>query len=258
MAQYTHRYEPDKQVLVVGYPKSGNTWVSRLLGDALDSPVTGWLDAQPLATEGKNRKGEYTVRQLHLHPSVQDGEVFLHDATTAIIPKWKGEKIVHVVRDPRDVIVSAYHYWQMNSMDFAISAVIYGKWPLKVAGPWDEFIMRWTEQLIPVCTTFYERLYDDPVGELNRILSTIEVYPAVDIHDVVERQSFQRKRQTIEKDGDKRPYGRKIQLHNLRKGVPGDWHEHLTHIQLERIYKNIGELMTAIGYLDENDNLEAT
>jgi len=26
-------------ILIVGYPRSGNTWISRLLGDALNSPV---------------------------------------------------------------------------------------------------------------------------------------------------------------------------------------------------------------------------
>lgn len=29
-------------IWVVGYPKSGNTWLARLLGDALNSPVTSY------------------------------------------------------------------------------------------------------------------------------------------------------------------------------------------------------------------------
>ena len=44
---------------IVSYPRSGNTWLSRILGDLLDSPVTGIFDARPLAEEGLDRQGEF-------------------------------------------------------------------------------------------------------------------------------------------------------------------------------------------------------
>lgn len=54
----------DKDICVCGWPRSGNTLAARLLGEALNSPVTGWEAAVPLATEGLDRTGEYTIRQI--------------------------------------------------------------------------------------------------------------------------------------------------------------------------------------------------
>ena len=32
------------KVIITGYPKSGNTWLTRLIAEALDSPVIGFYN----------------------------------------------------------------------------------------------------------------------------------------------------------------------------------------------------------------------
>jgi len=108
--------EPDgrRTIYVCSYPKSGGVWVARLLGDVLDSPVGAVYppsDKSAIATEGLNRSGRYCIRHGHSTPMAGrfDGAVvprldqFAYENLT-------DERIVFIVRDPRDIIVSgAYH-----------------------------------------------------------------------------------------------------------------------------------------------------
>ena len=61
------RLENGKEpIIVAGYPKSGNTWLSWLLGDTFNCSVGGYHGAKRLCTEGEDRLGNYHVMQLHV------------------------------------------------------------------------------------------------------------------------------------------------------------------------------------------------
>ena len=88
---------------VVGYPKSGTTWLTRLIGDALDSPTgSGYAlhDREP-ATEGWDRPGPYLV--LKSHHSGYDLPDHLRPASGD-----RPAPVIYLVRDIRDVVVSAF------------------------------------------------------------------------------------------------------------------------------------------------------
>jgi hypothetical protein len=92
-------------VIIVGYPKSGNTWVTRLVAELIGCPVVGFLDYddQPeIAREGLNRRSDYQCFKSHhqLH------ELCDIDTNT--------KKIIYVVRDPRDVCISGAHYFHFE------------------------------------------------------------------------------------------------------------------------------------------------
>lgn len=135
----------DREIIVVGYVKSGNTWVSRLLGEVLNSPVTGWGVALPLAKEGEGRNGHYIVRQLHLNPNYNAAKFpeFICSEWGACIPRWNGEKIVHVIRDPRDICVSAYYYWNRDTIQETIWAMIKGIEPFGGVGGYLDYVHNW-------------------------------------------------------------------------------------------------------------------
>ena len=101
------------EIIVTGYPKSGNTWLSRLLGDILNSPVTGRDDyeAVPISQEGLDRSGDYTIIQLHLVPDCSNhNNQFITNRFHICPDNHTDEKIVIPIRDPRDVAVSCMHY----------------------------------------------------------------------------------------------------------------------------------------------------
>jgi hypothetical protein len=241
----------DKFAVVVGYPKSGNTWMARLLGQYLDSPVSRWRNAIPLAAEGADRNGEYFITQLHLKPSLREADEFVDDAGTAAINAWAGEKVVFVARDPRDVAVSAMHYWELPNVAHTIRCMRDGTHPLFMVGSWESYVRAWLETLFePVYSISYEHLRIEQENALFELLKAMGL--ADEFNDRViltyERERFGPKRQIIEGGGERRPYGKGIQLKNMRKGIVGDWVNWFTEADLALANEAFGDYAREIGY----------
>lgn len=242
---------PNKQTIyIVGYVKSGNTWLSRLIADILDSPVTGHKNAKPIATEGLDRTGDFVVKQLHLHPIQELVDEMVPDAWRFSVPMYDGSPIAHIIRDPRDVSVSVMHYWNRKTVAEAIYAMGNGKEPLVGIGKWRDFIDGWSRPLIPTTTIFYENLLEQPYLSVMRFFGQwgIPVPSESRIHAAIARQSFDAKRAQLKKDGNKRPYGKAIQLKNLRKGIRGDWKNHYTKYDAKTAQEYFGPWLQRLGY----------
>lgn len=90
-------------IYVIGYPKSGTVWVTRLISDALHAPSFGFNQfgeklTHSLDAGGFERKSDFEVLHCHL--------------TTQNIPDQVDDysKIIYVVRDFRDAVVSGFFY----------------------------------------------------------------------------------------------------------------------------------------------------
>lgn len=245
----------DKQDLYVsGFPKSGNSFTARLLGDVLDSPVTGYLNAHPIAEEGLTRPGPYTIRQLHLRLSHAEHAALLPDAWTMAAKLWHGERVVFIIRDPRDVSVSVMHYWQIPSLNDALQAMFTGSAPLVGVGSWKGYVTPWLESNIPL-TVRYEDLVADTLDELCMILNGLGIPnpPPNCMKESVLRQSFGVRRAELEANGDRYNYGKEVQLRNMRKGTPGDWQNCYTRLQAQAAEQEWGELLRYLGYEMNSD-----
>jgi hypothetical protein len=244
----------DKDVLVIGFPRSGNTWLSRLLGDILDSPVTGWESAHPLAEEGLDRPGSYTVRQLHLRPdlSITFGKA-IHNPWTFAPKCYAGERIVRIIRDPRDVAVSAWHYWELESLETAVHAMGRGLHPFKSVGSWLDFYNSWNgcQGLSNYFATSYEELFEHPEVTLFSIVYFLDLLRGdieAAIDTAIQRQSFAVRKAELSGSGSKYMYGETIQLKNLRKGIAGDWRNHFTPELNDLAWSYFGSIMEVYRY----------
>ena len=244
------RWEPViKEIAVTGYPKSGNTWLSWLLGDVLDSPVGGLYYAKPLCTEGQDRLGDHKIMQLHLRPVYEIAESVIPSAWSFCVPLWKGNPpIVHIVRDPRDVVVSVWKYWNIESLDQALGCVGQGLGPVKVHLPWQDHVGRWLK-IDGISFVRYEDLHERGPEVIAKLLDGWGIeYNPDRIKIAFRRQHIGRKRAQIKKDHLTRVYNEGIQLHNLRKGIAGDWKNHFTDEQHERAVGYFGEVAERVGY----------
>jgi len=206
--------------------------------------------AKPLCTEGQNRSPNHHVYQLHLRPTWEgEHEKAIPSAWCLFVPKLAESryKICHIVRDPRDVAVSVWHYWNLPSLEAALNCMINAVSPVKVHLTWNEHVGRWLKVGVPF--VHYEDLKADTAGTVTKLLDGWGIrYAPHRIGPAIERQSFSRKKAQIEIDGDSRVYNKGIHLHSMRKGIIGDWQNHFNVDQEERARKAFGEVARELGY----------
>jgi hypothetical protein len=239
-----------KDIYVVGYPRSGNTWLAQMLADILNSPFTGKFYAVPIGQEGMDRPGDYTIRQLHLKP-VYDDSKYNEAVPTAwvYVPALHAdERIVHIYRDPRDMAVSIKHYWGLSSVQATLD-IVAGEGIGPTGGtPWPEYVKLWFE-CEGVIHTSYEALHTNAVAELRRILDELDAVPVNDIVEAIGRQHFAQKRQQIATEPESaRTYNRGIQISHLRKGIVGDWRNEFSPADRELAHRYFWSWLQKLGY----------
>lgn len=248
-------------IYVGGYPKSGLTWLCRMLGDALNCPMGSarpeW-DTASASTEGMARPGPWFVRRGHY--------VLTDEACDRVIPRlqrlaWRclGEsRAIFIVRDPRDVAVSSAYYWQV-SLDLCLTKMATVHFVPEIDCSWNDYVRAWLDSGIAVVTS-YEALSRDCVGELGRVLQAARL-PFDDgrLEQAVYRQSLeQRRKWTLSQEAQEfyRGRGRGVEhwLRFLRKGIVGDWANHFNREQMRLAQKYFGELMLELGYAQLGEN----
>jgi hypothetical protein len=228
-----HKLPSAREIVVLAYPKSGSTWLARLLGDLLNAPVAGDPGFKPLAEEGADRTGDFIIRQSHL------------------LERGDKRYIIGILRDPRDVAVSAAYYWQMASIEQAIECMALGAFPLthKLFSPpgYKDYMLDMMSGILDDLTS-YEMLLLDPVSELQALCDGLGVEPVRDIMDVVERQSFAMRKSKI---GDHLPHGAAVQNRLMRKGEMDSWRDEMRDSDRRLFHDSFWRILNDLGY--END-----
>ena len=225
------------ELVVVGYPRSGNCWIARMLGEALNVRVVGIHGGRDsIAAEGFGRNGRGHVKQAH-YWSGKEGNL-------AINPDEKDSIFLHIIRNPMDIAVSAAHYWEW-SLDTALDKMIDGPGPLELP-PWSEYVESWFRHYVPILR--YEDFHEDALRELGKVLDYLELKPQKSLHEVVINQSFAIKKKMLEREGNGYPFGRVEQLRHMRRGAVGDWQQEFSKKQEQRARKAWNGLLRRVGY----------
>jgi len=257
-------------IFVVGYPRSGTCWMTWLLSDILDSPIEK-SDA-PLAYEDVGRIGPHRIRQMHAVPrhgkqsNLISGNIFLN------VNHMGSNKLVHMIRDPRDVSVShLYYYFISNLMDVIVwmggegyewgsgkpISQIFDEIHLDVKHEWikqgwSTFVLNWELCSMEHSMVRYEDLLRDSKGQLTELMLELGFDVREErIEQAIDRQAFDVKRKQIEEELHLRLYGPSIQLRNLRKGVAGDWKTHYHQCHAKLAQEIFGDMMLKLGYVED-------
>lgn len=221
----TPTFSDRKTIWVCGFPRSGNTWLARLLGDVLDSPIQSGGVRAANADEGFDRPGAFVIRQQHIEPPVQG------DA-------------VSIIRDPRDVAVSNMYYWDLPNLEDAMR-----KRPR--IRKWQDFVRLCLSQATAIVK--YESLLRNPVRAMQELLRLIDAQYDLDhLRNAVHRQSFDERRKLVSDPNNANGRFTYGPIHErekvLRKGIMGDWRNHFTRETAQIAHKLFNPLMYDLGY----------
>ncbi len=239
-------------VFIVSYPKSGTTWLAFLVanvikGDAdlvvnLRSSVDYVSDVNRLYVK---RRGMLQNTRVDYGKMPRPRFFKAHAHYDAELPK-----VVYVLRDPRDVMVSYWHYDRLINAGRAPSLAAFvardDHWPCR----WDAHVTGWLLEGQHPCMLVirYEEMHQDAREVLRRVLDFAAVpYTSSEIERAVAASRFETMRSLEEQDGAAEEVADPKERF-VRRGRVGGWRDELDpEIQrvLERKY---GPVMEAVGY----------
>lgn len=237
--------------LITEFPKSGGTWYAKMLSQLIDVPFPPAFDS----------------------PTYQS--IILRD-TKLYSPRFKNISVV--MRDGRDIMVSAYyHYLFYNeaNMPYAVESnrkllnfedfddikanlpvfieYMFEVFPRNGWGTrfsWAEFVDSWIDKDVP--TVKYEKLLSDPINSLNRMVTKLtgNLIEEEQIQKVVEQYSFQSL--TGRSAGD-------VKINSFaRKGIAGDWKNNFDSKSCELFRQYAGKQLIDLGYEQDDAWVKVT
>lgn len=231
-------------LVVLSFPKSGRTWHRLMLGCYLSKLA----DVRPEEAIDPSRLsltlGAGSIAYTHNGANFTDG-VLPSDARVADPTVWSGRRVLLIVRDPRDVLVSAYHHARYRDCIFE--------------RPIEEFIRAPTTGIDKVLTALnrwhqgsdlaekfkvisYEQMHRNPVDALRSTLSLIEL--PIEERALLESVEFAKfanmkayEELGIFADGRMRNVTGTAQGAKVRAGRVGGFTEHLSESDIDYIAK---------------------
>jgi Sulfotransferase domain len=247
---------PDDTFLV-SYPKSGNTWVRFLLANLIyPNETVGFANINRLLPAPGVLSKRF-LRKLPRPRILKSHETF----------DVRFRKVIYLVRDPRDVAVSEYHFDLKKryiapdvSLEQFVKLFIAGQ--TCSYGSWWEHVSSWTaaRQGNPAFLLVrYEDLLDDSIGETAKITEFLGIQCDRErLRTAVERSSADKMRK-LEKQQADQWTGTK----NTRKDIPfvraaksGGWKETLPRSSAEEIESAWFPLLNFLGYPLQSTHLD--
>jgi len=280
-------------VWLVSYPKSGNTWFRVFLANyqkkAQDSASLDEIQSAPVAGNAIDFEEiigldpfELTADEVDLYrpelyrvlsDNVSKTDFFCykktHDAYTLnknsipIFPEDVTKKAIYFIRNPMDVCVSFANH-NAEKLDMTLKSLL--NEAFYIAGgksgqlrqkllSWKSHVQSWRNQtLIPIHFVRYEDMVQEPIEAFGSIIKFLELeYDDMRLGKTIIKSDFKLLQELEQKNGFKeRP--QKCQ-HFFWKGKIGNYKDHLSKDQIDRIVEYNYNTMKEFGYIDESGAL---
>ncbi|XP_063396019.1 sulfotransferase 1B1-like isoform X1 [Mytilus trossulus] len=237
----------ENDVIICSYPKSGFHWIWEVVTMLLNntSVITKELPAKYLLEMG-------ALRKVQQSPPPRDFGSHLYYKELPVSIRQKKCKIINVIRDPRAVAVSSFHFYtKLKDSDwkgtwagylnlFLDGKVLFNDW-FQHAKLWES--VRKNNPYNPIHVLSYEDARKNPFHEFKRLARFLEV----DVKDsmimtIAEQTKFSNMKSSKEATIGHRFKdvfsGNKYPLY--RKGTEDDWKSYFTlqqNAEFEQIYK---------------------
>lgn len=169
-------------------------------------------------------------------------------------------RIIHLIRDPRDLVISYYHYSQglphlftepvppgYNFPQF-LDLFLRGKvWPGDIRKHTDSYRQR-SGDVVYACIR-YESLLNDPITEYQRLLNAACIaLPADTLGALIKHTSFENMRRLHRPDTARAGMVESNPAYILRKGQAGQHTQVLRARARKRVMEELGEYLKDYGY----------
>lgn len=197
--KWAHRGLRPDDVMIASYPRSGNLWLRFMLVELLRGNVTLDLVRSSAPYVGLHRRPGVLLR----------GRGRLIKTHEPYLPSYR--RAIHLVRDPRDVVISYFRFLQWNgkmvipsslgetrAFDRFVDAFIDGR--LDPHGTWNSHTLSWLSAAesgqAEVLRVRFEDMRADPNAQLEHIAAWLgATVTAEDVARAVERCTVERMRE---------------------------------------------------------------
>jgi hypothetical protein len=239
---------PDDTFLV-SYPKSGNTWVRFLLANLIyPNEAVGFANINRLLPSPDALSRRF-LKKLPRPRILKSHEPY----------DRRYQKVIYLVRDPRDVVISEYHFnLKKRYIDPDVSLEEFSKRFLRGEttpyGSWWEHAASWIapRQGNPAFLLVrYEDLLADSIGETRKIAQFLDISADDErLRKAVERSSANRMRELEKQQADQwtGTKNTRLEIPFVRAAKSGGWKEALPTPLAEQIEAAWAPLMKFLGY----------
>lgn len=237
-----------KTIFVSAYPKSGSTYLTSLLGDALNCPTGGnriQEDETEIATKDRPNK-KYFIRKGHYQ--------LVGGYCDILVPSphkmnWQyldnHHRVIFLIRDPRDICISGSYHWRITSKEF-LQRMIKGN--VANIKNWQDYINEWFDIINnPLYGDLFKVVkYEDLLANKRKTLKDILTFIG---YEDFSRINFAIKNNDFAKRKKELKTKKALRKHNMRKGISGDWQNHFNQEMNDCIISEFGEVMRKFEYV---------
>jgi len=234
----------ENDVIIVGYMKSGTTWFRNLVAGVIygvDPELAPYKLVWDLVPNYGPKRPYYKRYSTPMYFKSHD------------LPQPKFKRVVYLIRDGRDVMVSYFHHFKTmeegKETDFL--KVVKGKKGFPAACKWHRHVETWLSNPYEaqMLIVKYEDLKTNPVNELQRFCE----FAGVKRDDaflklMAEKASFEKMRQKEALNGMGLLTWPKEKAF-VRRGAIGSYKDEMPPEILEVFLRDAGETLRKLGYL---------
>jgi estrone sulfotransferase len=227
-----------KNIYLVSYPRSGNTWMRYLLANIINPDESWHID-----------------NINNIVPDMYQVDITLYEKPTIIKSHEPYtdtySKVIYMYRDGRDVAISYYNlfktaYRYLGSFEEFIIAMLKGD-ELLAYGSWQDHVGNWLQapRKEDILYIKYEQLCSDTKSVLAQVINFIGANCQKQlIESAVNKSEFNKIKEDVRKYSPHYANG----FRGGVKGGPGMWREVFSEEMNDLFWGYAGEVMTMLGY----------